>query len=131
MIVKVCKTHGELKPEDISLRFDKRHSSEKNVTVCRICQTASQNKYREKTQNKSYKKWKEKFPEKFKLSLGKYNKKRSSINVKFLTDVYVKNILIKQHGWKPEEITPWMIELKRSIIKIRRNIREKNDNERM
>jgi len=45
-----------------------------------------------------------------------------------LDDNYIKSQLTRKHKLKHKDVPQWMIEIKRSIIMLRRVIREKNDN---
>ena len=135
-IVKICKKHGEL-----TIDLIKKNISEKGTLLlkCKSCAIESQRKYAEKNPDKikqhaiKYRKkyatqrlaecneWRKKNREAYLASAREYQKKR----VAELDDSYIVSELKSQLELSDELITPEIIEIKRSIIKINRIKRER------
>jgi len=81
-----------------------------------MCKWREANKERE---SENARKWRETNKEKEKARLIKLK----ALNVKELRDYYVKQIL-RQQGFKSEQITPELIELKRITLKTKRLCRQ-------
>ncbi len=123
MIVKICKHHGELTIEQITKRKE-----------CKLCKKESQKTYNNKNRDKNTKRsyqWKKDNKEKHRLAHIKHERKRCLSKVKELTDFYVKDLMVKQYKIQSKDVEPWMIAIKREIVKLRRKIREKHDSKNL
>lgn len=104
--VKECIKHGLLKKhETVFVNFTTKGMNKK-TTRCKYC--------KKEWQSKSEKR---RWPIK-----SVYNRERSRENSKLLEDSYVKRCLISC-GWSPESISNKVIELKRTVMKIKRMVK--------
>lgn len=138
---KICKTHGELKPEQIVIvkKLDRTYST------CIQCRATSRLKYSAANREKILKAaddYNKNNPIKRRLAERKYrtsNKGRKTINgrnhlydkkqINELSDRYVKRILIKEtilhnsERLKFKDIPDYLVILKRATILLRRFIK--------
>lgn len=128
MIVKTCKHHGDLTEEQVTrVSKIKKYSRQYIYLQCRQCYQGyykkSFAKQKQKPEFKKYRamaalRWRAKNLERHK----KYTKQMNEKCRLNLRESYVVSIL-KKGGIPDEAMTPDMIDLKRTVIKIRRKIR--------
>lgn len=145
-IVKVCRTHGELFAKDVvgkenrcrrcrkiiagnnylknyavyaETRERRRQNKEKWKEEKRKSFLKNKHKYLPKL-NAYKKEWREKNPDKYKLSVSKSTRRK----VNQLKDCYIKDQLVKGTSLSYKDIPQEMVDLKRSLILIKRYKKE-------
>jgi hypothetical protein len=117
-IIKVCKIHGELKIEQIlSVRNGKK--SKNKIVICTQCKNGRSKVNYEK--NKDYLRGKNKLYRDKNIESIRKRIRSWHIN---LSDGYVITRLSRHTNIKREHITQELIDLKRSVIMIKRKIKE-------
>lgn len=121
-IVKMCKCHGLLLPENIYIRPSTKR------TDCKICLRLKRTKTKDKQKmywQKYYAKNKEQIYKKNYINAPKYELR----SIKILDDNYIKRLLCKSSKLKinRNSIPAELIELKRAIVLVKRKLRDEND----
>jgi len=116
-IVKTCKIHGDLKKEDTYFASNGKKCLNK-IFVCRKCHLDKSQKTYEKNRD-LYQEKHRKYANDNKASVKERNKRY----VDNLADKYVAKLIIKNTGIKFEDIDPKLIDLKRTLIQIKRKIK--------
>lgn len=150
MIVKQCKVHGGLTESQIyknrkcivcckeyTAKYQALHP-EKVKLACKAWKKNNGKKikeYRDKfnTENNERKVLHDKVACKkyYRNNREKINKKTSELIKKKtieLHDSYVKAKLARQYNMKTKDVPQWMVELKKPLLMIKREIRKKNEN---
>jgi hypothetical protein len=119
-IIKICKIHGELTTEEC--HFVKHGVKTMNkIYICRLCKNEKTKKYYYENIESSTK---------TKLLYRENNlelaRKRSRDWHIELSDGYMRRLLIQNTNIKPEDITKDLIHLKKSLLMLKRNLRERS-----
>ena len=115
MVVKICKKHGDLTIENVQFY--------KNNKRCRFCLKEAHKKYRINNKHKCNAriyKW-------YKLNRKKVQLKHGHKKKENLYNGYITGILVQGTTLKRNEIPLSMIETKRTILKLKRKIKEINE----
>jgi hypothetical protein len=150
LLIKTCKIHGELKPNDIyfSRRFRMNKKGEKvdhSQLCCKICRSIINKRYQNSARRREYdKKWKKENKDKNKEyqrksllknreknliikrlynkteNARKWKKESRKKNIDLLRDEYLKELIVNNSGIDRDTITPELIEAKRAILKLKR-----------
>lgn len=133
--IKICKTHGDLKEEDILFR---KNNKGNKINVCGICKKQQDKKSYEKHKDRKIKcnleytrknkeiinimrkRTREKNKEKLKVDRKEKNKKQCEQ----LTDNYVRKLLSRFSSLKYKDIPDELVQLKRYTIAIKRHVKE-------
>jgi hypothetical protein len=125
----LCRRHGELKSRDAVYSKGRANKTGKIRYGCKACKKdyefsdrryiytdAKKNRMKQHRLNNI---------DKYKINDVKQGKNK----ILFLKDSYVRKLLHYRNCIPPEEITPELIELKRSIILLKREIKKKGDDQ--
>jgi hypothetical protein len=117
-IIKTCRVHGDLKREDTYFTNNGKNYINK-IFICKKCNRESSQKTYESNLD-AYRKQNREYARKNKAVIKEKIKRR----IENLEDRYVARLLVGNTGIKFEDIDPKLINLKRTLIQIKRKIKE-------
>jgi len=133
MIVKTCKKHGDLTIEQVKVAYNKNKDGviTSNYYRCKECfrqmDRASWRKHAEKRRATSLK-----YKHENKEKVAKATKKYEQRQREELGDRYIRRKLIGETKLKANELKkfPELIELKRAVLLIKREVRAQNEHKK-